>query len=173
MTTSSIQHYREFGEPELPIFNFSLPALLRKVRGDFPGLLPKRVTVWLRIQPTLATVHLDGDEVVIDLHAVVNHAQTPEQVIGFNLLHELLHMIIPKRGGDGHVTCSPRILGCRAAFPRSRSRFELVFCVPRFMPAAEKEAGMHFRDAKMDEVHGCKTAISQSKAPPPDTPRKR
>lgn len=107
MTTSSIQHYSKFGEPELPIFDFSLPTLLGKVRGDFPGLVSKRVTVWLRIQPTLATVHLDGDEVVIDLHAVLNHAQTPEQVIGFILRHELLHMIIPTREVDGHVTSHP------------------------------------------------------------------
>ncbi len=72
MTTTSIQLYRKFGEPELPIFDFSLPVLLREVKGDFPDLLPKRITIWLRIQPTLATVHRDGDEVVIDLHAVLN-----------------------------------------------------------------------------------------------------
>jgi hypothetical protein len=107
LTTTSIQLYRKFGEPELPIFDFSLPVLLREVKGDFPDLLSKRITIWLRIQPTLATVHRDGDEVVIDLHAVLNHAQTPEQVIGFILRHELLHMIIPNREVNGNVTSHP------------------------------------------------------------------
>jgi hypothetical protein len=107
LKTSFIKLYSKFGEPELPIFNFSLPTLLEQVRGDFPGMASKRVTVWLRIQPALATVRLDGDEVVINLHAVLNHAQTPEQVIGFILRHELLHMTIPKREVEGHVTSHP------------------------------------------------------------------
>jgi hypothetical protein len=89
------------------MFNFSLPCLLNEVRGEFPELLSRRVTVWLRIQPTLATVHLDDNEVVINLHAVLNHAQTPEQVIGFILRHEMLHMIIPPRRVEGVVLSHP------------------------------------------------------------------
>jgi hypothetical protein len=107
VATSPITHLRQFGEPQLPMFNFSLPCLLNEVRGEFLELLSKRVTVWLRIQPTLATVQLDDDEIVINLHAVLNHAQTPEQVIGFILRHEMLHMIIPPREVDGIVVSHP------------------------------------------------------------------
>jgi hypothetical protein len=107
VATSLILQLRQFGEPQLPMFNFSLPCLVMQVRGEFPELLSKRVTVWLRIQPTLATVQLDDDEIVINIHAVLNHAQTPEQVIGFILRHELLHMIIPPREVDGVVVSHP------------------------------------------------------------------
>jgi hypothetical protein len=107
VATSLISQLRQFGEPQLPMFSFSLPSLLNEVRGEFPELLSKRVTVWLRIQPTLATVQLDDNEVVINLHAVLNHAQTPEQVIRFILRHEMLHMIIPPREVDGVVVSHP------------------------------------------------------------------
>jgi hypothetical protein len=107
VATSLISQLRQFGEPQLPMFNFSLPCLVMQVRGEFPDLLSKQVTVWLRIQPTLATVQLDHDEIVINIHAVLNHAQTPEQVIGFILRHELLHMIIPPREVDDVVVSHP------------------------------------------------------------------
>jgi hypothetical protein len=105
--TSLIGHYRSFGAPELPIFDFSLPALLARVRGDFPELQSMRVTVWVRVQPPLASVYRDDDEIVIELHAVLNHAKTPEQVIGFILRHELLHMIIPGREVQGRLLRHP------------------------------------------------------------------
>jgi hypothetical protein len=107
VATSLISQLRQLGEPQLPMFNFSLPSLLNKVRGEFPELLSKRVMVWLCIQPTLATVELNDNEIVISIHAVLNHAQTPEQVIGFILRHELLHMIIPPREVNGVVVSHP------------------------------------------------------------------
>jgi hypothetical protein len=105
--TSLIRHFRKFGAPELPIFDFSLPALVQKVRVDFPELQSRRITVWVRVQPPLACVHSDDDEIVIHLHSVLNHARTPELVIGFILQHELLHMIIPGREVEGRVTIHP------------------------------------------------------------------
>lgn len=105
--TSSVQRCGKTGAPELPMFGFSLSALLAKVKGDFPELSSRPITVWLRIQPTLATVHLAGDEVVIELHAVLNHVHTPERVISFILRHELLHFTIPPREVDGHQSAHP------------------------------------------------------------------
>lgn len=89
------------------MFGFSLSAPLAEVKGDFPELSSRRIAVWLRIQPTLATVRLVGDEAVIELNAVLNHAQTPERVIGFILRHELLHIIIPPREENGYRTAPP------------------------------------------------------------------
>ena len=89
------------------MFGFSLPALLAEVRGDFPEVSSRRIEVWLRIQPRLATLRPDGDGAVIELHAVLNHAHTPERVIGFILRHELLHIIIPPQEVDGHQAAHP------------------------------------------------------------------
>lgn len=107
MSTLPIQHYEKYGEPEIPIFGFCLPTLLGRVISDFPKLPPKRITVWIRNQPMLATVTVTDDEAVINLHAVLNHDQTPEQVIGFILRHELLHVIFPAREVDGRETHHP------------------------------------------------------------------
>ena len=107
MSILSIKHHEKYGEPEIPIFDFCLPTLLGKVVGGFPELPPGRITVWLRNQPTLSTVTVTDDEAVINLHAVLNHDQTPEQVIGFILRHELLHIIFPAREVDGRQTHHP------------------------------------------------------------------
>ena len=81
----SVQHTGEVGAAELPMFGFSLPALLMQVKGNFPELWSRRVEVWTRNQPTLATVCSEEGKVVVALHAVLNHVDTPERVVGLIL----------------------------------------------------------------------------------------
>ena len=94
-------------QPELPLFGFPLPALLSEVRRKFPSLASRRVEIQLHVQPTLATICPDGDSAVIRLHAVLNHPQTPPQVIAFILRHELLHLLVRPRMVDGKRTSHP------------------------------------------------------------------
>ena len=94
------------GHPELPLFDFDLPVLVAEVRADFPSLASRRIEVWLRVQPTLAYVK-QGGAVVVQMHSVLNHAQTPRQVIAFILRHEFLHTLIPPRTLDGNLTMHP------------------------------------------------------------------
>ena len=72
-------------------------------------------------QPTLATVCSEGSNVVITLHAVLNHVDTPERVVGFILRHEFLHMIIPAREVDGRrASHPPEFWNVESGFPDRR-----------------------------------------------------
>lgn len=105
--TFSIQNQGKVGHPEFSLFGFSLSALLTEVRNGFPELASQKIEIWLRNQPTLATVRLDDNKVVIELHAVLNHSQTPERVVRFILRHELLHVLIRPREIDGRLAAHP------------------------------------------------------------------
>ena len=117
----SVQRNGKAGAAELPMFGFALSALLTQVTRDFPELSSKRVEVWMRNQPTLATVCSEEGKVVVALHAVLNHVDTPERVVGFILRHELLHMIIPSREVDGRNSAHPpEFWNVESGFPDRR-----------------------------------------------------
>lgn len=89
------------------MFPFDLADVLGRVRAGFPELSSLKVTVWVQSQPTLASIGLEHNEAVIRLHAVLNHRDTPQEVIAFVLCHELLHRVIPPREIQGRVVTHP------------------------------------------------------------------
>lgn len=97
------------GTPELPYFSFDVGETLAKacarVQPHFPEADFSGVGVWIVEQDTLARIF--RDERAIFLHGILNHPQTPEEVIEFILCHELLHLVIPSREVDGHMTSHP------------------------------------------------------------------
>jgi len=105
----SRRHLRRtrIGAPELPMFPFDLADVLGRVRAGFPELSSVKVTIWVQSQPTLACIGSEHSEAVIRLHAVLNHPDTPEEVIAFVLCHELLHRVIPPREIQGRVVVHP------------------------------------------------------------------
>ena len=101
------QAARGLGPPELPLFDFDLPVLLAQTLERLPETPTKCVQVWVRRQPILACVETKARPVAIHLQSLLNHYQTPESVVGFILLHELLHLVIPPREVSGSETSHP------------------------------------------------------------------
>lgn len=102
-------HWDLHGKPELPYFPYDVGETLAKacarVQPHFPEADFSGVGVWIVEQDTLARIF--RDERAIFLHGILNHPQTPEEVIEFILCHELLHLVIPSREVDGHMTSHP------------------------------------------------------------------
>lgn len=98
---------RRPGPPELPVFGDQLDRSLARARARLPAVAPGEVQVWIRRQPTLACVFRQSRPVAIHLHSVLNHHQTPPEVLEFILLHELIHLAVPLREVDGKLTSHP------------------------------------------------------------------
>lgn len=107
LAASSAPKRKALGNSELSFLSFSLGDLLARVRRDFPELEDRRIEAWLVRQRTLACINIDGEVHQICIHAVLNHAGTPEEVIAFVLRHELLHLQIPPREIDGKLVSHP------------------------------------------------------------------
>lgn len=98
---------RRPGPPELPAFGDQLDRSLARARARLPAVAPGEVQVWIRRQPTLACVFRQSRPVVIHLHSVLNHKQTPPEVLEFILIHELIHLAVPPRAVDGKLSSHP------------------------------------------------------------------
>lgn len=95
------------GPPELPVFGDQLDHALARARARLPDVAPGEVQVWIRRQPTLACVFRMSQPVVIHLHSVLNHHQTPPEVLEYILTHELIHLAVPPRELDGRLRGHP------------------------------------------------------------------
>jgi hypothetical protein len=101
---------REFSRekaPELSFFSFDPVCLLKRIRTDFPKIESKRLYVYVQSQPALACVRSDDKSAVVQVHSVLNHPDTPKEVMAFIFRHELLHLEIPAREVDGKRTSHP------------------------------------------------------------------
>jgi hypothetical protein len=93
--------------PELSFFSFDLHHLLGQLRERLPESSSHQIGVWIQSQPTLACIEVGSPLKAIVLHSVLNHRQTPEEVISFIIGHELVHLVIPPREVDGRLTAHP------------------------------------------------------------------
>lgn len=93
--------------PELSLFSFDIYATLGNAARQFPELAGKSLKVWIRRQKTLACIFIGDNACDIFLHSVLNHNNTPEQVMHFIFTHELLHTRIPGRVVDGVMKQHP------------------------------------------------------------------
>lgn len=98
---------RRPGPPELPVFGDQLEHTLARARARLPAVAPSEVQVWIRRQPALACVSPNAKPVLIHLHSVLNHHQTPPEVLEYILIHELIHLAVPSREVDGKLSAHP------------------------------------------------------------------
>ena len=101
-----LDSYRK-GHSEIGFFSFDLYELLKLVREQFPEQRDRRIGVWVQKQRSLASVWSEDDSATIVLHSVLNHPQTPEEVVTYILKHELLHLEVPPREVDGKLKSHP------------------------------------------------------------------
>jgi predicted metal-dependent hydrolase len=59
------------------------------------------------MQPALACIATTKDGASIALHPILNHPDTPQEVVAFILRHELLHMLVPPRVVAGKLKMHP------------------------------------------------------------------
>lgn len=97
------------GPAELPVLPFDVYAYFDRTRALFPDLGDWDVQFTFRKQPTLAYIQSSRRRrcAHIYVHSVLNHPQTPIEVMDWVFHHELLHLRIPSREVDGKYTDHP------------------------------------------------------------------
>lgn len=96
------------GQPELSFLRFDPFFMLEQIRSEFPELSGKyKIELVLKRHALLACVRQRKGEVLILVHSILNHEDTPREVIEVVLRHELLHLIIPPREVDGKHKSHP------------------------------------------------------------------
>ena len=81
--------------PNLSFLPFSPHAMLEQIRSEHFGQLPHRVELHFVSQGPLACLCHEENTAEIYIHQVLNHSETPEDVIQLICKHELLHLVIP------------------------------------------------------------------------------
>lgn len=83
-------------------FSFDIYELLERAKSIVPGINHYDVSVWIIKRATLAFIKLSGVQPKIVLHPLLNHPDTPLEVVRFILVHELIHIVVPsiKKGDD-------------------------------------------------------------------------
>lgn len=96
------------GQPELNFLSFDPFLMLAKVQSEFSALRGTyHIELVVKSHATLASVRHRKGEVLILVHSILNHQDTPVEVIEFVLRHELLHLMIPPREVDGKCKSHP------------------------------------------------------------------
>lgn len=101
---------REF-QPRLWRLPYSLPALLEEVRLEhfrhLPAEIPVNVTTF---RPLSCIVHADPVAPAVPrifVHELLNHEETPREVLRSILKHELLHCVVQPRQIGGEMEPHP------------------------------------------------------------------
>ena len=88
---------------EFSRFSFDIYKLLERAKSIVPSIHQYDVSVWIIKRATLAFINLSGDQPKIVLHPLLNHPDTPLEVVRFILVHELIHIIVPSIKIDGKL----------------------------------------------------------------------
>ncbi len=92
---------------DLPLFNFDMHDVLEEAKREFQNKVFSNVDVFIMKQATLACIQNDGSRKTIFLHRLLNHRDTPREIIKFIFLHELIHIIIPPELAGGTMIMHP------------------------------------------------------------------
>jgi len=79
---------------EIPWTRYCIHSLLDETRKQYFPAIEKPVTICFVKQETLANIIYTPSEDQIRIHALMNHKDTPSEVIAFIIKHELLHIRI-------------------------------------------------------------------------------
>ncbi|TXT49281.1 MAG: hypothetical protein FD137_744 [Spirochaetes bacterium] len=90
-------------QSDLPLFSFDMYEVLEEAKGKFTDKVFNPVDVFIIKQATLACIQMDGTRQAISLHRLLNHCETPREIIKFIFIHELIHIIIPSELNGGKI----------------------------------------------------------------------
>ncbi len=103
----SIYKPRRAMAAEIPRFGFDLGDLLAAKLKVLPDPKGRPVGVWVEPAATLAFIAPSDDRVDIVIHSLLNHEDTPMEVIEHILIHELIHLRVGSRMIDGKKVRHP------------------------------------------------------------------
>jgi len=122
---------RRIRHPELSLLPYSLDDLLHKVRNRHFRDLERPIHCWFTFEESLALIQYSraGGPAHIHFHSLLNHPETPPEVLEFVLTHEMLHLQIPGREIDGRWVDHPPEFWTRESeiAPRKRSSWAWIF----------------------------------------------
>ncbi|MDA0590351.1 MAG: DUF45 domain-containing protein [Planctomycetota bacterium] len=98
-TAARVQRARK--QPALCFVDVDLPELLKELLAGQFADIDQSVRVSFVSEGPLACID-PGQPAHIYIHQVLNHPDTPREVIRYVLQHELLHLRIPSDGDDAH-----------------------------------------------------------------------
>ena len=93
-------------QPNLPLMAFSVSRLIDDARRLIPAV-HHRVRLKFVSSGPLACVAYDETDATIYIHQLLNHHDTPPEVMSMIVKHELLHLWIPPALVDGKETDHP------------------------------------------------------------------
>lgn len=88
-------------QPNLCFVPFSIIDTLAEIKATLFSELSHQVSIQFVSLGSLACVYRDGNKAQIYIHQLLNHHETPFEVISFICKHELLHLRIPSGIKDG------------------------------------------------------------------------
>jgi hypothetical protein len=100
----------------LPFLNFDLSALCQAIISrDFTSLETSVSVSFFKAvlsqTESLANVAVGERNAKIRVHEILNRGDTPREIIEFILVHEMLHIVIPRREINGRTVHHPRNFG--------------------------------------------------------------
>lgn len=98
---------KERERPTLCYLSFSPDGVLTYVRAEHFAELTCRIELHFVERGPLACICQNRDRADIYIHQVLNHDQTPREVISLICKHELLHLQIPPEEKEGEVVQHP------------------------------------------------------------------
>ena len=89
--------------PEVSLLSFPLEDLLGEMRAQHFGELSRGVTIHFVREGSLACIDSSQERAAIYVHALLNHPETPVEIMRFICKHELLHLVVPPREINGKM----------------------------------------------------------------------
>lgn len=94
-------------KPSLPFLGFSITELFAGIRAEWFPEISLPVHVFFVHRGPLACIVAEDARATIYIHQILNHSETPVEVMRHILKHELLHLRIRHREIDGKQTYHP------------------------------------------------------------------
>ena len=117
--------------PEISLFPFNIYRVLAESIKVLPDPVQSTVTIWIEKSDTLAFIRRASGAAEIVMHPLLNHPETPVEVVRHIVLHELLHLWIRPEEIDGKLVMHP------PEFWQAEKRY-----VPWVKCSASRESGL-------------------------------
>ena len=92
---------------ELSLFSFDAYELLKQCKEKIPLIDNYDISFIINRQPTLACIEIQNSSAIIKMHSLLNHQQTPLEIIRLIFIHECLNLLVWPREIGGKVISHP------------------------------------------------------------------
>jgi hypothetical protein len=99
--------FRARVQPNLWFVPFSIAAMLQEIRDRHFPHLTKAIDIYAVSRGSLACIVNSAGRATICIHQILNHGDTPAEVISYVCKHELLHLQIGAAEVNGRKTVHP------------------------------------------------------------------